>query len=145
VPHISLVTLAVDDVDAASRFYEGLGWHRSEASVPGTVAFLRGGTGVLGLYGRGDLGTDAGVEVARRGDPVAGALATNLPSPAAVDSLLAAVHEHGGRVVRPASATEWGGYSGYFTDPDGHLWEVAHNPGFALHPDGTVTLPDDGR
>lgn len=142
--HISLVTLGVADVARATRFYEALGWRRSPASVDGVVAFLAGGPVVLGLYGHDDLAGDAGLE-ALPPPPGAVALAMNLGSPAEVDRALAAVEVAGGTLTRPAAHAEWGGYSGYFSDPDGHLWEVAHNPGFPLEPDGRIALPIDDR
>ena len=139
--HVSLVTLGVDDLAASTAFHEAMGWRRSSASVEGEVAFLVGGTVVLGLFGRSALGDDARVEVTRGGvDAVS--LAMNLPSPEDVDGAMATARGAGATITKPAEATPWGGYSGYFTDPDGHLWEVAHNPGFALGPDGRVTLPD---
>lgn len=142
MPHVSFITLGVDDPDRASRFYETLGWRRSSASVAGTVAFLRGGATVLALFGRGDLASEAGLDLAARpGVPTA--LAMNLADPQAVDDVLAAVAAAGGRVTRSAERADWGGYSGYATDPDGHLWEIAHNPGFPLLVDGRIRLPDD--
>lgn len=138
--HVSLVTLGVDDVDAATRFYEALGWVRSSASVEGEVAFLTGGAVVLGLYGRQALADEARVEATSRGFGTI-ALAMNVPSEAEVDDVLGAAAGAGARITRPAHATEWGGYSGYFADLDGHMWEVAHNPGFPVADDGTLTLP----
>ena len=139
--HVSLVTLGVDDLDAATAFYEALGWTRSPASVEGTVAFLTGGAVVLGLFGREALADEAGVEFGGARTTGAMALAINLPSPEAVDDVLATAADAGARITRPAVAADWGGYSGYLTDLDGHLWEIAHNPGFPLAADGTVTLP----
>lgn len=140
--HVSLITLAVDDLTAATRFYETMGWRRSSASVDDTVAFLRGGAVVLGLFGREDLATDAGVPPSSGGGPAV-ALAMNVPTEQVVDETLAAAARAGGRVSKPAQRTDWGGYSGYFADLDGHLWEVAHNPGFRLMADGRVLLPDE--
>jgi uncharacterized protein len=142
VAHISLITLAVDDLTAATRFYETMGWRRSSASVDGTVAFLRGGAVVLGLFGRDDLAADAGVVPSSGGGPAV-TLAMNVPNEPAVDETLAAAARAGGRISKPAQRTDWGGYSGYFEDLDGHLWEVAHNPGFHLMADGRVLLPDE--
>lgn len=140
--HVSLITLAVDDLTAATRFYEAMGWRRSSASVDDTVAFLRGGAVVLGLFGREDLAADAGVPPSSGGGPAV-ALAMNVPTEQVVDETLAAAARAGGRVSKPAQRTDWGGYSGYFEDLDGHLWEVAHNPGFRLMADGRVLLPDE--
>ena len=140
--HVSLITLGVDDLDRATRFYEDLGWLRSSASVAGTVAFLGGGAVVLGLFGREGLALDAGVPPVGAG-PASIALAMNLESPQAVDEAMATAEQAGARITKPAVTTDWGGYSGYFLDPDGHLWEVAHNPGFGLLADGRIELPDD--
>lgn len=158
MPHVSLITLGVDDLAATAAFYEALGWHRSSASVDGVVTFLQGGNVALALFERDALAADAGL-AARAADDgpsqgagssggsgashVGVALATNLPDEAAVDALLSAAESAGGRITKPAERAEWGGYSGYFTDPDGHLWEVAHNPGFGLLADGRVRLPDE--
>lgn len=143
--HISLVTLGVADVARATAFYEALGWRRSSASVEGVVSFLTGGAVVLGLFGADDLAADAGVEP-DPGPPVAprSALAVNLGSEVEVDTFLATAEAAGGTVTRPAHRAEWGGYSGYVHDLDGHLWEAAHNPGFGLLPDGRIELPDAG-
>ncbi len=140
MPHISLVTLGVDDVERASQFYAALGWTRSSASEP-SVTFFHGSTAALALFGRDALAADVGLPgPAPRG--FAGvALAMNLPTTAAVDEMLAGAQQAGGRIVKPGQQTPWGGYAGYFADPDGHLWEVAHNPFFPLDPDGRVSLP----
>lgn len=138
--HVSLVTLGVDDLDASTTFHEAMGWVRSPASVDGEVAFLVGGTVVLGLFGRDALAADAGLDDAGRG-PGGMALAMNLPSEAAVDQAVATARDAGAHVVKPPVRAAWGGYSGYITDLDGHLWELAHNPGFPLDDDGRVTLP----
>lgn len=140
--HVSLVTLGVADLDRATAFYEALGWERSSASVPGTVTFFHGSTAALGLFGREDLAEDAGVPSASLGASAAIALAMNVDGEEVVDDVLARAGEAGAAVTRPAQRADWGGYSGYFRDPDGHLWEVAHNPGFELRADGGVVLPD---
>lgn len=140
--YVSLVTLGVEDLADATRFYEAMGWRRSSASVDGTVAFLRGGAVVLSLFGREELAADAGVAPSSGGG-AAIALAMNVATEGAVDETLAAAARAGGRVTKPAQRSDWGGYSGYFEDLDEHLWEVAHNPGFALLPDGRVQLPDE--
>lgn len=141
--HVSLITLGVHDLDRAGRFYTALGWRRSTASVDGTVTFLRGGAIVLSLFGWDDLARDATIDAAPASAFSGIALAMNLSSEAAVDATLDTVVEAGGQVAKPAERADWGGYSGYFTDPDGHLWEVAHNPGFPVMDDGRVRLPDD--
>lgn len=141
--HVSLITLGAEDIDLLSAFYESLGWQRSQASVEGTITFLRGGALVLAIFGAADLAADAGVERDGHGASARVALAMNLGSEAAVDAVLLAVPDAGGRVTKPAERADWGGYSGYFTDPEGHLWEVAYNPSFDLLPDGRVVLPDE--
>lgn len=138
--HVSLITLGVDDLDAATAFYEAMGWVRSPASVEGEVAFMVGGAVVLGLFGAQALAADAGVPDVGRA-PGGVALAMNLPSQAAVDEAMATARGAGATIVKAPQHAEWGGYSGYFADLDGHLWEVAHNPGFPLSEDGRVTLP----
>jgi predicted lactoylglutathione lyase len=142
VAHVSLITLGVTDLDRATAFYTALGWRRSSASVDGVVAFLQGdGAVTLGLFGRDALAIEAGVAAAA-GEGRSVALAVNLPTTDDVDRFVATVVASGGRVTAEPSRAEWGGYSAYVTDPDGHLWEVAYNPGFPLADDGSVTLPD---
>ncbi len=136
---VSLVTLAVSDIARARTFYERLGWRGRELEE--TVFFQAGGM-VIVLWGRDQLADDAGVPV---GTPVpfgGVALAQNVRSPVEVDAVLAAAEAAGATITRPAATTFYGGYAGYFADPDGHLWEVAHNPGFTLEADGALTLPD---
>jgi uncharacterized protein len=141
--HVSLITLGVTDIGRAERFYASLGWERSTASVDGEVAFMLGGTVVLSLYGRDDLLRDARLEPHDRTGFTGIALAMNVGDEHQVDEALATADRAGGRVIKPAQRAEWGGYSGYFSDPDGHLWEVAHNPGFPLLDSGQVVLPRD--
>ncbi|MGW0469562.1 VOC family protein [Streptomyces sp. NPDC003027] len=138
---ISLVTLGVADLPRARAFYESLGWRGQE--VEETVFFQAGGLGLV-LWGRDKLAADCGV-AAPPTDGFGGiALAHNVRSPAEVDALLTAAHQAGATVTRPAASTPYGGYAGVFLDPDGHAWEIAHNPGFPLADDGTLTLPDFG-
>jgi uncharacterized protein len=139
VSHVSLITLGVEDLGRATSFYTALGWAPSSASVPGVVTFLRGGTVALSLFGRDALHAEAGTALAP--SPSTIALAVNLPDEAEVDAFVATAESHGATVTAPPSRTAWGGYSGYLTDPDGHLWEVAHNPGWELAADGRVDLP----
>jgi uncharacterized protein len=141
VSHVSLITLGVDDLPTTAAFYEQLGWRRSSASVEGVVTFLQGDNVALALFGRDDLVADAHLDAGTRAGHGAVALATNLPDEGAVDAFFAVVDAAGGHITKPAQRTGWGGYSGYFTDPEGNLWEVAHNPGFTLQDDGQVTLP----
>jgi uncharacterized protein len=138
--HVSIITLGVADVAASSAFYEALGWTRSSASQD-EIAFLTSGALTLALFGLEDLAADAGTPSAPL-PPFRGlALATNLPSEQAVDELVAEAVQLGATVVHAPAATDWGGYSGYLADLDGHLWEVALNPFFPLDEEGRVTLP----
>ncbi|MGI8576210.1 MAG: VOC family protein [Egibacteraceae bacterium] len=139
---VSLVTLGVADLSRASAFYERLGWRRSSSSVDGVVAFFHGGTAALGLFGWDDLAEDAHLPADRPEGFRGISLAMNVASERAVDDALRLAEEAGGTISKPGERAEWGGYSGYFRDPDDHLWEVAHNPGWALRPDGGVSLPD---
>ncbi|MCE8032792.1 MAG: VOC family protein [Halomonas sp.] len=125
-PRISMITLGVRDLAASIRFYEqGLGLPRME-SPPEVAFFTLNGTW-LGLYGREALAEDAGVSP--EGSGFTGiALAHNLASEAEVDELLEQAVAAGAKLVKPGQKVFWGGYSGYFADPDGYLWEVAHNP-----------------
>lgn len=127
-PRISLITLGVTDLARATRFYEEcLGLPRLE--TPPGVSFFELGRTWLALWDRASLAADAGVSA--EGSGFQGfALAHNVRSAEEVDALLAHVAACGGTVVKPGHRADWGGYSGYFTDPDGFLWEVAHNPDF---------------
>ncbi|MFD1624961.1 VOC family protein [Azospirillum griseum] len=140
-PRISLVTLGVADLPRAQRFYEqGLGWTPSPAGNE-NVAFYQLNGMALGLYGRAALAEDAHLPDA--GDPTRFGgitLAHNLPSKDAVDALMAEAERAGARILKPAQDVFWGGYSGYFADPDGHLWEIAWNPFFPLDADGNLSL-----
>jgi hypothetical protein len=137
---VSLITLGVSDVGRARAFYEALGWRGQE--VEETVFFQAGGLVVV-LWGRAALAADSGVE--DTGAAFGGtALAHNVRSPGDVDAVLAEAAAAGATITRPAAPTFYGGYAGCFTDPDGHVWEVAHNPGFPLAADGALTVPDLG-
>jgi predicted lactoylglutathione lyase len=139
----SLATLGVRDVERSTRFYQALGWPLSKASVPGEVSFFDTDGGILAIWGDGELAKDAGLAIepgahhAYRGS----AYAINLDTAADVDEFLALAVKAGGRITRAAVATDWGGYNGYFADPDGHLWEVAHNPHWPIGPHGRPILP----
>jgi len=140
-PRLSLVTLGVVDVPRARRFYEALGWRASPASQDG-VAFFQGNGLALSLYGRAELAADAGVGDARPG--FAGvALAYNARSEAEADAVHAHALSCGATNVKTPRKVVWGGYSGYFADPDGHLWEVAYNPFFPLDAHGNLSLPQE--
>jgi uncharacterized protein len=135
---LSLVTLGVADLDRARRFYEeGLGWKR--ANEEESVVFFQLPGMVLGLWSRKDLAEDTGLDDG--GASFSGmTLAYNTRSRAEVDVVMAEAEKAGGRVLKPAAETFWGGYSGYFADPDGHPWEVAHNPFWSLDAEGRVSL-----
>jgi len=138
---ISLITLGVADVGRARTFYEQLGWPGQE--IEETVFFQAGGLALV-LWGRGKLAADAGVEGAGAAGFSGLALAHNVRSRAEVDQVLTDAADAGAEITQPARETFYGGYAGYFRDPDGHLWEIAWNPGFTLNPDGSLTLPDFG-
>jgi uncharacterized glyoxalase superfamily protein PhnB len=138
-PRLSLVTLGVADVAHARTFYESLGfaaWSASNANV----CFMSAGGVVLSLYGRAALAEDACVPAAPSGFSGI-TLAHNCRTRAEVDAVLAEAVAHGAKLLKPAQDVFWGGYSGYFADPDGHLWEVAHNPYFPFGHDGRIVLP----
>ncbi len=131
-PRISMITLGVRDLDVSIHFYEqGLGWPRME-SPPGVAFFTLNGTW-LGLYAREALAEDAGVSASGSGFP-GFSLAHNVSSEAEVDDVIAQAVAAGGMLVKQPQKVFWGGYSGYFSDPDGYLWEVAHNPLFWIGP-----------
>jgi catechol 2,3-dioxygenase-like lactoylglutathione lyase family enzyme len=143
---VSLATLGVADVARATEFYESLGWRLSPASAPGLVSFFHTAGGLLSLVATDDLAADAGLPK-RVAPPNPAAdfrgtmLAINVESPAAVDEALRAVVQAGATLVKAGGATEWGGYLGYFTDPDGHLWEITHNPDWPIDAAGVPRLP----
>jgi uncharacterized protein len=136
---ISIVTLGVDDLHRSRRFYESLGWNGQE--VQETV-FLRAGAMALVLWGRDKLALDCGLEPSPSESFDGIVLAQNVRSRAEVDEIIAVAAQAGAAVTKPASETFYGGYAGCFTDPDGHAWEIAHNPGFLLAEDGSLTIPE---
>jgi catechol 2,3-dioxygenase-like lactoylglutathione lyase family enzyme len=135
---VSLVTLGVADLQRARSFYEGLGW-RTRAEPGADVVYFQSGGMVLALWDRTSLAEDSGVEDAGGYGGIT--LAHNVGSPAEVDAVIAEAEAAGGAIARRPAETFWGGYSGIFVDPDGHPWEVAHNPRWTLAPDGSVRLP----
>jgi uncharacterized protein len=138
-PRISIVTLGVADVSKARAFYERLGFTASKASQEATCFMQLGGL-VLSLYGRTALAEDA--HVADTAPGFSGiTIAYNCRSEADVDKAIAHAVACGATLKKPAQKVFWGGYSGYFADLDGHLWEVAHNPFFPLDDEGRVQLP----
>lgn len=138
---ISLITLGVADVSRARAFYERLGWRGQETEE--TVFFQAGGMALI-LWGRAKLADDSGVEDAGAAGFDGVVLAHNVRSRPEVDAVLAAAAGAGAEIPQPARETFYGGYAGFFRDPDGHVWEVAWNPGFTLAPDGSLVLPDFG-
>jgi catechol 2,3-dioxygenase-like lactoylglutathione lyase family enzyme len=140
---ISIVTLGVADLQRSLAFYEQLGWH---GQVVQETAFFQAGALVLVLWDRATLAADAGVEAGPDG---AGSvsfggmtLAHNVRSREEVDQIVEQARQAGAVITTPPAETFYGGYAAYFRDPDGHLWEIAHNPGFTLGPDGALVLPD---
>jgi catechol 2,3-dioxygenase-like lactoylglutathione lyase family enzyme len=134
---VSLVTLGVADIARSRRFYESLGW--AGQSPDGEVVFFQAGGMIFALWGRDQLAADSTVSDAGGWGGVT--LAHNVASPAEVDAVLAEAERAGATVGRAGAPTFWGGYSGVFVDPDGHPWEVAHNPYWELGNDGSVRLP----
>ena len=138
---ISLVTLGVDDLPRARTFYEALGWRGQE--VQETVFYQAGGMAIV-LWGREKVADDASVP----DDGASGfggmTLAQNVRSRQEVDDIVDAAAAAGATVTKSPEETFYGGYAGFFRDPDGHVWEISHNPGFTLGDDGSLTLPDFG-
>jgi predicted lactoylglutathione lyase len=139
-PRVSLITLGVGDLTRSVAFYEALGWR---GQVVQETAFFQAGGLALVLWSRTALADDLGIEDT---DAAFGgiALAHNVRSAEEVDELLSTAERAGATITRPARTTFYGGYAGCFADPDGHPWEVAHNPGFTLDADGSLQLPDFG-
>jgi uncharacterized protein len=138
-PRLSLVTLGVADLPRAVRFYQDvLGWSPAFASED-VVFFDLNGT-VLSLFPHTELARDIGIAPERTGAYTGVTLAHNVSGPDLVDQIFAQVRERGGTIVKPPSTAFWGGYTGYFADPDGHHWEVAHNPYWTIRPDGRIAL-----
>jgi uncharacterized protein len=134
---LSLVTLGVADLGRARAFYEALGWTTGAGAGDDVVFFQTGGS-IVALWDRARLAEDSGV--ADEGGWGGVTLAHNVRSPGEVDAVLAEAEAAGARIARAGAETFWGGYSGVFVDPDGHPWEVAHNPHWTLAGDGSVTL-----
>lgn len=136
---ISFITLGVADLARSRAFYAALGWRESSGSQA-EVAFFDAGSVVFGLFQRAALAADANVAPAGSGFP-GFTLAHNVESESAVDRLLAEAEAVGASIVQPAGKVFWGGYRGYFADPDGFLWEVCWNPFFPLDEQGKVCVP----
>jgi len=134
---VTVITLGVADLARARAFYEALGW--STGAAPGDdVVFFQSGEMVLALWDRARLAADSCVEDSPGWGGVT--LALNLGSPAEVDEVTEQARAAGARIGREPAETFWGGYSSVFIDPDGHPWEVAHNPHWQLTPEGGVRL-----
>lgn len=135
---LTLVTLGTTDLGRAEGFYRALGWRPHPSSVPGQILFFQVGGLAFALWDRSALAADSAMTDGGGWGGVT--LAHNVRSPREVDDVLAEAERAGARIGRAGAPTEWGGYSGVFIDPDGHPWEVAHNPGWPLREDGTVSL-----
>ncbi len=142
---ISIITLGVADLGRSRSFYERLGWRESSASNEAISFFQAGGT-ILALYPRAELAKDATIKdvaTAPEFERFAGfTLSFNAPSRADVDAVLAEAKAAGAKILKPAQQASWGGYSGYFADPDNFAWEVAYNPSFPIDEDGAIQLPE---
>jgi uncharacterized protein len=136
---VTLLTIGVTDLARSTAFFEQLGWRRSFTRAEG-VSFFHCGLIVISLFPRSDLAKDAGISA--EGTGFSGiAIAYNTRSRDEVDTVLAEAKQAGGEIVKPAQEAFWGGYSGYFRDLDGHLWEIAWNPGFPFDENGALILP----
>lgn len=138
---ITMITLGVADVAVSTAFYQRLGFRRSSASNEAVTFFHMDGA-VLGLFGRDALAADAGREPTARQGFEGVSLAHNLGSPEEVDAAWEFAVDCGAEPVKKPHKVFWGGYSGYFADPDGHLWELAHNPFMPLDDSGHMILPE---
>jgi catechol 2,3-dioxygenase-like lactoylglutathione lyase family enzyme len=137
---VSLITIGVADVGRATEFYEAMGWKRDGGvdNDQDHVAFFQAPGMIVAIWSREKLAKDSVVEDSGGWGGIT--LAYNVNSPAEVDAVIEEARAAGATVGRPGEETFWGGYSGVFVDPDGHPWEVAHNPGWTVHPDGRTTL-----
>jgi uncharacterized protein len=134
---VSLITLGVGDLARARGFYEALGW-KTNAAADDDVVFFQAGGMIVALWGREQLAEDSCVEDGGGWGGIT--LAHNVRSPAEVDAVLAEAEAAGATIPRRGAETFWGGYSGIFLDPEGHPWEVAHNPGWPIAADGAISL-----
>lgn len=137
---ISFITLGVSDLERSRRFYKALGWKESSGSQA-EVAFFQAGCIAFSLFGREPLAEDANVSSVGSGFS-AFSLAHNVASEKEVESTLQEAVAAGGRLVRAGEKAPWGGFRGYFADPDGFLWEICFNPFFPLDENGFVQLPE---
>jgi catechol 2,3-dioxygenase-like lactoylglutathione lyase family enzyme len=134
---LSLVTLGVSDLGRARAFYEAMGW-TTGADPDDDVVFFQAGGAIVALWGRDQLAEDSAI--ADSGGWGGVTFAYNTRSPAEVDAVMAEAEAAGATIAKAAGETFWGGYSGVFHDPDGHPWEIAHNPNWTLDDDGSVKL-----
>jgi catechol 2,3-dioxygenase-like lactoylglutathione lyase family enzyme len=134
---LSLITLGTDDLGRLRRFYEALGW-RTNAAPDDDVVFFQAGGMIVALWDRAELAGDSGVEDSGGYGGIT--LAHNVRSPAEVDAVIESARAAGATITREPGEAFWGGYTAVFTDPAGHPWEVAHNPRWTIHEDGSVTL-----
>ena len=134
---LSLITLGVRDLKRAKAFYTAMGWRAADDSDD--VVFFQAGCMVVALWGRDQLAEDS--TVADGGGWGGVTLAYNVRSPAEVDGVIEEARGAGATIGREPAETFWGGYSAVFVDPEGHPWEVAHNPRWTIEPDGSITLP----
>ena len=138
-PNLVIVTLGVADLDRSIAFYSGLGWEQRGDRAQGIVWFRTSGPW-LGLFATGELAADAGLEPQPLSPYRGITLAVNLPSEEDVDAAFVLVRRLGAAIVKEPERAEWGGYSGYFADLDGHLWELCFNPGFPLDEHGRIEI-----
>lgn len=138
-PNFTIVTLGVADVERSAEFYRALGWEQRGDTSAGITWFRTSGTW-LGLFGFDALAADVGLAPEAPATYRGITLALNFNDTDAVDSALAGAVRAGATLVKPAKRAEWGGYSGYFADPDGHLWEAACAPGFRVSDEGTIEI-----
>jgi predicted lactoylglutathione lyase len=138
---LSLLTLGVSDLKRSVTFYESLGFVR-KAKGAGGVGFFKAGAMAFAVWSADELAKDANADAGDVSSFRGVALAWNCRSQEEVDAVIARARSAGAKVQKPPQETFWGGYNGYFTDPDGHLWEVAHNPHWPLSEDGQLMLPD---
>jgi len=138
-PRINLITLGVRDVARSTEFYESLGWKKSDKSVEGTT-FIQLGVNVLSLFPYEKLAEDANLEPGNRQTFPGFTMSINADSPEEVDEIISSAREVGATLTKEPKEVFWGGYSGYFSDPDGFLWEVAHNPFFPKDENGHLTI-----
>jgi predicted lactoylglutathione lyase len=140
-PNVTLITLGVADVATATVFYERLGFVKSRSASQASVSFFKAGGVVLALWSRDAQREDANASAIWNGNGGI-AVAQNVASEDEVDAVMARAESAGARILKPAAKAFWGGYNGYFADPDGNLWEVAFNPHWGLDEGGLIKLPE---